>query len=123
MKSYLAFLVFVLFATAGYSQTTIKAEDISKHIGDSVKICAKVYGVKYLENAKNSPTFVNVGGAFPNQLFTIVIWNDVRKQFEKAPEELLNNKEICVTGKVEMFKDRAQIVLKSKEQIVVEESR
>lgn len=123
MKKIFVLAVLSFFASAGYSQITIKAEDIGKHVGDSVKICAKVYGVKYLENAKNSPTFVNVGGAFPNQLFTIVIWNDVRKQFEKAPEELLNNKEICVTGKVEMFKDRPQIVLKGKEQIVVEESR
>lgn len=98
---------------------TIKAEDIGKHVGDSVKICSKVFSARYFEQAKNSPTLLNIGAAFPNQLFTVVIWSEVRKQFETAPEVFFLNQHICVTGKVELFKDKPQIVLQGKEQITI----
>jgi hypothetical protein len=57
----LLFLSFYLF-----SQTVIKLEEVSKHIGDSVTVCGKVSSVRFLETAKNSPTFINLGQVFPN---------------------------------------------------------
>ena len=90
---------------------TIPATEAAKHIGDSVTICDKVDGARWLENAKNAPTFLNVAGAFPNQAFTIVIWEDVRKQFAYKPEEKLLDKKVCVTGRLEEYKGKPQIVL------------
>lgn len=110
-----AFLIVIL--QHSIAQQTISLNDVSTHIGDTVKVCGKVYGVKYLQQAKNSPTFINMGAPYPNQLLTVVIWNDVRKQFEKTPEELFSNKEICVTGKIEMFKGKPQIVVRKKEDV------
>ncbi|MFC0776009.1 hypothetical protein [Terrimonas alba] len=114
---YLLSLAFVLIAANSLAQAPIKLEDVSKHVGDSVKVCGKVYGIRYLEQAKNSPTFINVGGAYPNQLLTIVIWGEVRKKFEKTPEELFTDKEVCVVGKIELYKGKEQVVVKAKEQI------
>lgn len=113
------FTLFILIAITGitYGQTTIKLEDVGKHVGDSVKVCGKVYSVRYLEQSRNSPTFINIGGAYPNQLLTVVIWSDVRKQFEKTPEELFKDKEVCVTGKVELFKGKEQVVIRLKDQL------
>jgi len=119
MRYLFSLLFCVVLTTAASAQITIKAEDIGKHVGDSVKICSKVFSARYFEQAKNSPTLLNVGAAFPNQLFTVVIWSEVRKQFETAPEDFFLNKNICVTGKVGLFKERPQIVLYSKEQIAV----
>ena len=65
----------------------------------------------------DKPTFINLGAAYPNQLLTVVIWEDVRKQFEKSPEELYQNKTICVTGKIELFLDGPQIVISERNQI------
>lgn len=104
---------------SAYSQTTIALENVSKHVGDSVKVCGVVRGGRFLEQTKNSPTLLNVGAAFPNQLLTVVIWSDVRKQFEQAPEELFKDKEICIVGKVELYKEKPQIVLRRKEQILM----
>lgn len=89
-------------------------------MGDSVKVCGKVYGIKYLEQAKNSPTLINIGGAYPNQLLTVVIWGDVRKEFEKTPEELFTDKNVCVVGKIEIFKGKEQVVIGKKDQISVQ---
>lgn len=110
--------LFLLFAaTKVYSQQTIPLEDVSKHIGDSVTVCGKVSGGRFIETAKNTPTFINLGQAFPNHSLTIMIWSDVRKQFETAPEVLFRDKEICVTGRIELFREKAQIVLKRKEDL------
>ena len=35
-----------------------------------------------------------------------------------TPEEFYNGKEVCITGKIELFKDKPQIVVTSKSQIV-----
>ena len=70
-----------------------------------------------MENAKGQPTLINLGAAYPNQLLTVVIWEDLRKQFDKTPEELFKDKEICITGKIELYRDKPQIVIRSKEQV------
>ena len=100
-----------------FSQINIKLEDVGKHVGDTVKVCGKVYGVRYLETTKNQPTFLNVGASFPKQVLTVVIWSDVRKQFEKAPELLFADKEVCITGKVEVYKGKVQIVVRERKHL------
>jgi hypothetical protein len=114
--------LFLLFAVSkGYSQKTIPLEDVSKHIGDSVTVCGKVSGGRFLETAKNTPTFINLGQAFPNHSLTIVIWSEVRKQFETAPEVLFKDKEVCVTGRIELFREKPQIVLRRREDVKLKE--
>nr|WP_276504847.1 hypothetical protein [Terrimonas sp. H1YJ31] len=61
MKYLISFLLLFGVALASFGQEIIKLDDVSKHVGDSVKVCGKVYGIRYLEQAKNSPTFINVG--------------------------------------------------------------
>ena len=95
-----------------------KVYDAKSHVSDSVKICTKIYGGKYLENSKGTPTFLNAGGYYPNAPLAIVIWADARKEFNNAPEEFYKGKEVCITGKIELYKDKPQIVVTSKSQIV-----
>lgn len=121
MRNYSAFFLLLFLSFKGYSQIIIPLEDINKHVGDSITVCGKVSGIRFLENSKNTPTFMNMGASFPNQLLTVVLWGDVRKQFEKTPEELFTNKEVCVTGRVELYKDKLQIVLKKKDDIKLKE--
>ncbi|MGN6400688.1 MAG: hypothetical protein ACTHMD_09550 [Flavisolibacter sp.] len=72
MKFFLTFLLAICFA-ASKAQTTIELTDITSHIGDTVTVKGKIFGARYLEAAKNTPTFINVGAAYPNQLLTVVI--------------------------------------------------
>jgi hypothetical protein len=73
----------------------IDVEDASKYVNDSVIVCSKIYGGKFLENVKGSPTFLDEGAKYPNAPLTLIIWGDVRKQFHQAPE-LLYNKDIFI---------------------------
>ena len=53
-KQLLALGAFFLFATTGQAQQEIKMEDLSKHIGDSVTVCTKIYGGIFLDRSKLS---------------------------------------------------------------------
>src|SRR5882757_4022477 len=119
----IAFLVIaILFSFAAFAQTAIKLEDVGKHVGDSVKVCGKIYGGIFLDRSKDTPTFLNVGGAYPNNPLTIVIWADLRKEFEQKPEEFYKDKNVCIFGKITSFKDKPQVILYSKDQLIPDPS-
>jgi DNA/RNA endonuclease YhcR with UshA esterase domain len=117
----LSVFIFLFLSCYSYAQKIIPLEEVNKYFGDSITVCGKVSSVRYLENSKNSPTFINMGASYPNQLLTIVLWGDMRKQFSKTPEELFTNKEVCVTGRIELFKERPQIILKDKDNLRLKE--
>jgi hypothetical protein len=114
---YLLTIILTGLITGASAQQEIKIEDVRKHIGDSVKICSKVYDTKYLESLKGSPTFLNVGAAYPNELLMILIWSDTRKQFKKPLEEYYKGAQICVTGRVQMYNQIPEIIIYSSKQI------
>jgi len=108
----------ILLCCTAFSQSTIQLEDVNKHIGDSVTVCGKVYTARYMDAAKNKPTFLNIGAAYPNQVLTVVIWDAVRQQFDGKPELIFANKEICIIGQIELYKDKPQIVVNKPDKIV-----
>ena len=110
-----------MFSITAFCQTEVKLEEIGKHIGDSVKVCTKIYGGIFLERSKGTPTFLNAGESYPNNPLTLVIWSDVRKEFTEKPEEFFKDKMVCIFGKVELFKDKPQIVIQSKSQIILQQ--
>lgn len=115
------FFVFsIVFTVHLHAQKTIKLEEASSHVGDSVHVCGKVYEVKFFKTASTSYTFINLGAPYPRQLLSIVIAKDARAAFEKTPEELFENKSICVDGKIELYKGRPQIEVTDKKQVNVQ---
>ena len=89
----------------------------SNYEGKLVQICSKVYGSKFLESAKNQPIFLNVGADYPNSPLTILIWGDNRINFKNKPDEFYNGKNICVTGKVVMYKGKPEIIISKESEI------
>jgi hypothetical protein len=114
MKNILA-IIFSLVTVASFAQTEIKVEDAKNHVGDIVKICTKIFGGKFLQ--RDTLTLLNAGGYYPDAPLTIVIRADARKNFNNLPEEYYKNKTVCITGKIELFKDKPQIVVTGKEQM------
>ena len=41
-----------------------------------------------------------------------------KERVYNSPEEFYKGKEVCITGKIELYKDKPQIVVTSKSQIV-----
>ena len=119
-KTLLSILICSILCLHGNAQQKITLAEVNKHIGDSVIICGKISGGKFLDAAKNQPTFLNMGAAYPNQLLTIVIWGNTRKLFSYKPEEHLKDKNICVTGRIEVFKEKPQIVVQQVSQVQIQ---
>ena len=99
-------------ATAGAAKTPatsssaapvgIALKDAAGHIDEYVKTSGVVYGYKALEGL----TLVNLGGAYPNQLMTVVL--------KGAAQNLaagIDGKKITVTGKVVLYKDKPEIIV------------
>jgi hypothetical protein len=60
-----------------------------------------------------------MGDLFPNQLLTLVVWGSDRKNFSNAPETFYIDKNVRVSGKVTLFKEKPQLVLFSEKQIAL----
>jgi len=119
MKRIYSFLLACMVTGIVNAQTKIELDEVSNHIGDSVTVCGLVASMRFFENSNRKPTFLNIGDKYPNQKITLVIWDDVRKNFKEAPETFLNKK-ICITGRIILYKEKPEIVIERPEQVSVE---
>jgi hypothetical protein len=119
MKRFVIILTLCIASQFSLGQT-LTPEEAAKRVGDSIKVCGKIFGGRYFENANNAPTLLNMGAAFPNSPLTIVIYADTRKKLAYQPEVELVNKNVCVTGTVVLYREKPQIVIRDVSQIVVE---
>ncbi|MEO8763410.1 MAG: hypothetical protein ABI416_03945 [Ginsengibacter sp.] len=108
--------LFYLTTLTAFAQPEIKVNDAKNHVGETVRICTKIYGGKYLE--KDTLTLLNAGGNYPGAPLTIVIRAGAAKEFSSNPLVYFKGKDICVTGKIELFKEKPQIVIITKSQLV-----
>ena len=92
------------------------AYEASFHVGEDATVCGKVVGTYYAKKSKGEPTFLNLDKAYPNQVFTIVIWGEDRTLF-KNPQKRYKGKNICVTGYIESFRGVPQITVRTPSQI------
>ncbi|BAV09561.1 single stranded DNA-binding domain-containing protein [Filimonas lacunae] len=102
------------------SQVKIKATEAMQYIGKQVTVCDSVYGIKFLDKAKAQPTFLNIGAAYPKSPFTIVIFGSSRPNFSVTPEKLYTGKKICVTGTLQEYNGKAEVVVTKPEEIVIQ---
>ena len=82
-------------------------------------VCGTVASTKFAQRSNAQPTYLNLDRPYPDQLLTVVIWGTDRASFGE-PEKLYSGKRICVTGKVELFKGRPQIIARDPSQITID---
>ena len=102
------------------SAQTFTAEQASKKVGDSIKVCDKIYGGRFFETSNGSPTLLNMGAAYPANPLTIMIPGEVRIKMGFAPELQLKDKNVCVAGKIILFKEKPEIIVYNVSQLEVQ---
>lgn len=114
-KLFIVGVFVVLGACAASAQTVITAKDAAKHIGDSVTVTDKVFGGKLF--TPSNMTLLDIGGYNPNQLLTIMIAGADRGKFKGQPEVDYKGKEVTVTGKLILYKNKPEIVINDPKQL------
>jgi DNA/RNA endonuclease YhcR with UshA esterase domain len=120
MRKMMFTLAAVLTGSLAFCQVTVSVDSLASHVGEKVTVCDRVYSTRFLSQSASQPTFLNVGAAYPNSPLTIVIFGDDRKNFKQPPEEAFSGKAICVTGIVKQYKGKAEIVVQTEDQLVIQ---
>jgi micrococcal nuclease len=118
----LLLLVCLTCSVYAHAQKKLTASEAKQHFGENATVCGEVVSTRYAESSKGQPTFLNLDKAYPNQIFTVVIWGENRSKFGK-PEGEYNGKRICVSGKITAYGGQPEIVAADPKQITVESKK
>lgn len=89
----------------------LTALQASAHVGETRTVCDRVASTRFLRSGRR-PTFLNLGHPYPEQDLTVLIWGEHRAHFGGSPEERYRSRRICVTGRIELYGGRPQIVIR-----------
>lgn len=88
-------------------------EEAGKHDGETITVTGPVIGN---HTTKNGDLVLNIGKDFPDKTrFTVFIGS---KDQDGLPEDKFKDATITVTGKIKMFKEVPEIVVKAKDVVV-----
>lgn len=96
--------------------------EASDHAGQMAIVCGVVASAKYAQSTSGSPTFLNLDRPYPDHIFTVLIWGTHRSAFG-TPERAFEGKRVCVSGRIEMYKGRPEIVAKVPSQLWLDGSK
>lgn len=96
------------------SAETIQPADAKKHIGQTLTVEGTVSNV---HTTSSGMTFIDMGGRYPDNVFTAVIFSDDSDKFPDV--DSLDGKTVDITGRVRLYKEKPEIILNSADQIKV----
>jgi DNA/RNA endonuclease YhcR with UshA esterase domain len=111
--------VLLLCSVLVYAGSSISANQAKNHVGENATVCGQVAGSHYAARSRGNPTFINLDRAYPNQIFTIVIWGSDRPKFSD-PEEMYSGKHISVTGTITLYRGEAETTANEPSQIKIQ---
>jgi hypothetical protein len=83
--SRILFLLLFAIALIPAKAQSISAVDAKAHIGENATVCGKVASEHTATSSRGEPTFINLDAAYPNQVFTILVWGDDRSKVGELP--------------------------------------
>jgi len=108
-------LCFAAAATPALAQSqpqTIAPIDAVARIGQTVTVEGKVSDV---HTGRSGATFIDIDGAYPDNAFTAVIFVGDLAKFPGV--KALGGKTVAINGPVQLYQGRAEIIVKSAEQL------
>jgi hypothetical protein len=93
-------------------------DEAPKHIGQLATVCGTVFGGQYVR--QTGMTFIDLGAAYPNARFSVVIYKKDLKNFKSSPETAYKGREICITGTIVRNSGNAVIFVSDPEEILLQ---
>lgn len=117
MKTFAVGALTILLAFVGNvcaGDETIDAAAAAQAIGKTIVLSDVVTEVVVNESGA---VFLNFGGAYPNEVFRVVVLSKLKTRFPEA--ENLENKRVRITGEVVEYEGYPRIILRNPEQLTV----
>ena len=102
----------LLLASIAQAQT-LTAAQAKAHVGENATVCGTVVSEHTATSSRGEPTFINLDSAYPNQVFTILVWGDDRKKVGELPR--LKSR-VCASGQIKGYRGEAEMVVRSSAQ-------
>jgi hypothetical protein len=112
-------ILFLCCLSASLWSQEVTLENIGTFEGKIVTFCAPITGT-YQTKGERKVTYLNFGKAYPDHSFTVVFFEKVLKTFSYDPLTL-KGKQVCITGKVILYKEKPEIVLYDEKDLKVED--
>jgi micrococcal nuclease len=116
-RSLLVFLAVAGLAAgpAVCAEKKLTTAEAGQHVGENATVSGVVASGRYAERTRGRPTFLNLK-AYPEQVFTILIWGENRAKFG-TPEQSLLHKRACVSGSIREYGGKPEIIASEPSQI------
>src|SRR5580658_4031090 len=103
----------LLMASVGQAQSLTTAQ-AKAHEGENATVCGVVASERTATSSKGEPTFINLDSAYPNQVFTILVWGDDRKNVGDLPHV---GSHVCARGLIADYHGVPEIRVRSSGQL------
>src|SRR6266567_4448734 len=109
-KQFLAAVITLIGLTIASAQTVAvyNAAEAAKHVGENATVSDRVDGVH--QSGKGN-IFLNMGGKYPNQVFTAFIPAKAAGQF--SDYQKYDGQTVAVSGKITLYQGKPEIVVTS----------
>jgi len=109
-KFILIAIIFIAFAVKSSAQQKFSKTEFDKNLGKTGTLCDTIYSLHIFSDTL---TLLNMGGAYPNQKYTVaIIGNKINLNWTG-----LQGKPLCVTGVFILYKNRPEIQITEPDQI------
>lgn len=105
-------IIFFIISYYSIAQTKIPPDSAANYINHKVIV---VGNVEEVHQTQTGTYFLNMGGTFPDNTFTAVIFKSDIHKFNKIED--YEGKEVEISGKVTKYKGQPEIIIKSTKQI------
>lgn len=111
MRRFVVALGFLVLAAPALAYVITPA-DAGKHVGQMVTVEGIVSNV---HTAPSGITFIDMGGRYPHNAFTAVIFSDYARKFPDVGD--LGGRTVDITGAIALHNGKPEIILKSADQL------
>ena len=106
-------VMFLLTASVGQAQSLTTAQ-AKAYEGQIATVCGVVASERTAASSRGEPTFINLDSAYPQQVFTILIWGSDRNKIGELPHV---GSHVCANGLITDYHGSPEIVVRSSGQL------
>jgi DNA/RNA endonuclease YhcR with UshA esterase domain len=113
----IALSAFVAGVVVAHAAPPLRPDEAPGHVGEQATVCGLVASAAY---TRSQTTFLNFDKPYPNHPFFAVIFKSDREKFVEKfgpPEKLQGRKDVCVTGKIQLYQGKPEIILNDPKQL------